>query len=95
MTRAMRPNHKKPAPLSPKETSMYKTIVLSLLEGHPELHNHLRLSRKLLSEMERYAEDLKTAHQEFSQTHTRDAAMELAVDEINTRIAQEATRYEK
>ena len=30
---------------------LYKTIALELLESHPALHRHLRLSRKLLSEL--------------------------------------------
>lgn len=41
---------------------MYKTIVLELLEAHTALHRCLRLSRKLLPELDRYANDLRTAH---------------------------------
>ena len=74
---------------------LYKTIVLELLQTHPRLHNHLRLSRKLLSQMERYANDLRTAHlQQVDAGMDSSGAMEQAVHEIETRIAQEAGRYE-
>ena len=73
---------------------MYKTIVLELLDAHPTLHRRLRLSRTLLPELERYATDLRAAHLEFSRLHPQDAAMELAVAEIEGRIAREAARHE-
>jgi hypothetical protein len=71
---------------------LYKTIVLELIQSHPVLHNRLRLSRKLMTEMERYASDLRTSHQEYSQSHPQDTALELAVADIETRIAHEAVR---
>lgn len=73
----------------------YKTITLELLESHPTLHRHLRLSRKLLSELERYATDLRESHLRWKgQGLDPSAALELAVEELERRIAQEAERYE-
>ena len=74
---------------------LYKTIALELLESQPALHRHLRLSRKLLSEMERYASDLRSLHlrQQDAGMDSREA-MEHALYEIEVRIAQEAARLE-
>ena len=41
----------------------YKTIVLELLQQHPEIHNHLRSKRTLLPMMELYARQLKARHE--------------------------------
>ena len=41
----------------------YKTIVLQLLEQHPELYNQLRNRRQLLPALETYSDQLKTLHQ--------------------------------
>ena len=72
---------------------LYKTITLELLESHPTLHRHLRLSRKLMSEMERYASDLRSLHQrQLDAGMDSSEAMEHAIHEIEMRIAQEATR---
>lgn len=72
---------------------MYKTIALELLESHPDLHRHLRLSRKLLGEMDRYANDMKTIHLRWIDAGMDpSAAMEKAVQEISGRIEQEAAR---
>ena len=40
----------------------YKTIVLELLQQHPEIHQHLQSRRTLLATMELYARELKTSH---------------------------------
>jgi hypothetical protein len=73
----------------------YKTIALELLESYPKLHKQLRLSRKLLEEMERYATDLRAAHLRWTaQGLESNEAMELAVEELERRVAQEAERYE-
>ena len=45
----------------------YKTIVLELLQRHPEIHNHLRSKRTLLPTMERYAKELKTRHEAWKE----------------------------
>ena len=42
----------------------YKTIVLQLLEQHPELYNQLRKRRQLLPALETYSLQLKTLHEE-------------------------------
>lgn len=40
----------------------YKTIVLALLQQRPEMHEHLRKTRKLLTTLDYYAQELKTDH---------------------------------
>jgi len=73
----------------------YKTITLELLESHPLLHKHLRLSRKLLSELDRYACDLRVEHQRWMGLGLESSeASELALEELERRIRQEAARYE-
>ena len=42
----------------------YKTIVLQLLEQHPELYQQLRKRRQLLPALETYSEQLKAFHQD-------------------------------
>ena len=72
----------------------YKTITLELLESHPKLHKHLCLSRKLMSELDRYATDLRAAHLRWKDGGLdSSSALELAVEELETRIVQEAARY--
>jgi hypothetical protein len=41
----------------------YKTIVLELLQQHPEIHQQLQSRRTLLATMELYARELKTSHE--------------------------------
>jgi hypothetical protein len=41
---------------------LYKTMVLELLQQHPEIHERLRRQRKLLRELDRYANELKDRH---------------------------------
>ena len=72
----------------------YKTIVLELLQAHPALYRWLCLSRTALRELDRYSADLRANHLELSRSLPPDAAMELAVAEIQERIAQEAARVE-
>jgi len=74
---------------------LYKTVTLELLESHPKLHHYLRLSRKLMSELDRYATDLRTEYLERCQSLPPDAARETALASLAERIAQEAARYEK
>ncbi len=74
---------------------LYKTTVLALLENHPKLYDHLRLSRTLLKELDRYASDLRTEHHRLTGEGTdRSAAWERATAEIESRIASEAARLE-
>lgn len=72
---------------------LYKTTTLSLLEAHPELYRRLRLSRKLLQEVDRYAQDLRTEYLELCQSLPEDAARDLALTTLEERIAQEAAQY--
>jgi hypothetical protein len=73
----------------------YKTITLELLESYPKLHRHLRLSRNLLSELDRYANDLRTEYLELCRSLPPDAAKEMALASLQERIAQEAARFEE
>jgi hypothetical protein len=41
----------------------YKTIVLELLQQHPEIHQQLQSKRTLLATLELYARELKTSHE--------------------------------
>ena len=43
----------------------YKTIVLELLQQRPVIEEQLRRNRTLLPTMERYAEKLKTSHEQW------------------------------
>ena len=74
---------------------LYKTITQELLESHPKLYKHLRLSRKLISEIDRYATDLRTEYLELCKSLPPDAAREIALASLQERIAQETARYEK
>lgn len=73
----------------------YKTITLELLESYPKLHQYLRLSHKLLSELDRYATELRAEHLRWKGLGQEPSeALELAVEELQRRIRQEAERYE-
>lgn len=50
----------------------YKTIVLELLQQRQEMHDQLRQRRKLLTTMEQYARELKTSHEAWKETLTRE-----------------------
>ena len=49
----------------------YKTIILELLKQRPQVHEELRKSRKLLATVERYASELKTSYEAWTQTLTK------------------------
>jgi len=49
----------------------YKTIVLELLQQHPETHNQLRSKRMLLPTMELYARQLRTRHEAWMEHLSR------------------------
>ena len=49
----------------------YKTIVLELLKERKELHEQLRLTRRLLPTMESLARELKTSHEPWKETLAR------------------------
>src|SRR2546429_352029 len=81
-----------------KETTMqYKTIVLELLQQRPEIHEQLRLNRKLLPAMELYARELKASHEAWKETLSQERpgsdqsqiaseALEMALKELEDRL---------
>ena len=75
----------------------YKTIILELLQQRPQMHEQLRKSRKLLPAMEFYAKELKTSHEAWKETLSKEKppsdqsqiaseAMEMAVKEMVDRL---------
>jgi hypothetical protein len=78
----------------------YKTIVLSLLEQKPELHDRLRRERKLLQTMNACAAELKLKHMAWMDTlwaarpesdpsQLTSKAMELAIDDLRASMKDE------
>jgi hypothetical protein len=49
----------------------YKTIILELLQQHPEIHNQLRSKRMLLPTLELHARQLKTRHEAWRERLSR------------------------
>ena len=45
----------------------YKTIILELLKERTELHEQLRLTRRLLPTLETWAHELKTSHEAWKE----------------------------
>ena len=75
----------------------YKTIVLELLKERKELHEQLRLTRRLLPTMETCAEELKARHEHWKETlatatpesdpsQISSEAMEMALAELEERL---------
>ena len=75
----------------------YKTIVLELLKERKELHEQLRLTRRLLPTMETCARELKARHEHWKETlatatpgsdpaQIASEAMELALGELEDRL---------
>src|SRR5712692_8119324 len=75
----------------------YKTIVLELLKERPELHEQLRLTRRLLPTLETCSQELKASHQTWKETlaqsnpgsdpsQIESEAMELAINELKDRL---------
>ena len=71
----------------------YNTIVLELLQQHPEIHTRLRSKRMLLPTMEVYASQLKTCHEAWmehlsrmkpgsDQSQRASEALEIALKEL-------------
>jgi hypothetical protein len=74
---------------------LFKTTVLALLESHPTLYQQLRLSRRLMQEMDRYAGEMKTAYLLWLDAGMNSSeATEKVTAEIESRIASEADRLE-
>jgi len=79
----------------------YKTIVLEMLKERTELHQQLRKERKLLTEMERYARELKASHEAWKEqllkvrpeseaTQISSEAFEMALRELEERLPPES-----
>ena len=75
----------------------YKTIILQLLEQHPEIHDQLKRHRQMLPTMERYARELKTRHEAWKdrlfqempgsdESQIASEALELALKEVEDRL---------
>lgn len=75
----------------------YKTIVLEMLKDRRELHEQLRLTRRLLPTMETCAKVLKVSHEYWKQnladlnpgsdsSQISSEAMELAMKELEDRL---------
>jgi hypothetical protein len=75
----------------------YKTIVLEMLRHRKELHEQLRLTRRLLPTMERCARELTASHEQWKATlaaqqpgsdptQIANEALELALRELEDRL---------
>jgi hypothetical protein len=87
---------------NPKEAPMlYKTIVLQLLEDHPQLRDRFQKYHQMLPTLEFYAETLKTGHETWTErllqarpesdpTQIASEAMELAIAGLEARLPAES-----
>jgi hypothetical protein len=75
----------------------YKTIVHELLQQQTELHEQLRLTRRLLPTLETCARELKASHEAWKETLSQEnpgsepnqiasEALEMAVKELEDRL---------
>ena len=75
----------------------YKTIVLELLEQQTELHERLRITRRLLPMLEAWAKELKASHEAWKETllqakpesdpiQISSEALEMALKELEDRM---------
>ena len=75
----------------------YKTIVLELLRDRTELHEQLRLTRRLLPTLETCARELKASHESWKESLSQtnpgsepsqiaSEALELALKELEDRL---------
>ena len=75
----------------------YKTIVLELLRERTELHEQLRLTRRLLPTLETCSQELRASHQSWMEAlraanpgsdpiQIESEAMELAIKELEDRL---------
>jgi hypothetical protein len=79
----------------------YKTIVLELLRERTELHEQLRLTRRLLPTLETCSLELKASHQTWMETlakanpgsdpiQIQSEAIELAIEELEDRLPSDS-----
>jgi hypothetical protein len=64
---------------------LYKTIVLELLADRPQLHEHLRLSRRLLPTLESMAAELRDRHMDWTR-----ALAQARPGSVTTQLSAEA-----
>ncbi len=80
---------------------LYKTIILELLQQRPQMHEQLRLERKLLTTLEMYARELKSSHEAWKEVLSQarpgseaiqisSEAMEMALKEMEDRLPSES-----
>lgn len=85
---------------------LYKTIVQTLLESRPQMHEELRKERKLLSSLEIYSSQLKDSHESWkgilrdenpqrTSEEISSEAMEMAVNELTDRLPPESLRADQ
>jgi len=83
----------------------YKTIVLELLKQQTELHEQLRITRRLRPTLETYAKELKASHEAWKETLTQakpasdpsqisSEAMELALTDLEERLHSASQQVE-
>jgi hypothetical protein len=81
----------------------YKTIVLQLLEQHPEIYDPLRKKRQVLPTMEHYARELRNLHLAWQETlnearpesdpsQITSEALELALTDLEDRLQSGSPR---
>ncbi len=63
----------------------YKTIIHEMLQHRPEMQEQLRKQRKLLPTLERYARELKTSHEAWT-----DLLLQIRPGSHRSQIASEA-----
>lgn len=75
----------------------YKTIVLELLQQRPQMHEQLRLTRRLLPTLSTCAKELKASHEAWKETLSQakpgsepsqiaSEALEMALKELEDRL---------
>jgi hypothetical protein len=80
---------------------LYKTIVQTLLEQRPKMHEQLRQQRKLLTTLETYATELKSSHESWIRILSQEnpdrerdqvnrEAFEMALTEMEDRLPSES-----
>ena len=83
----------------------YKTIVLELLEQRPEIRQQFERDRVMLTMLDRYAEELKASHEAWKEhlhlqrpgsdpSQIASEALELALEELQSRLPSESPRDE-
>jgi hypothetical protein len=84
----------------------YKTLVLELLKERTELHEQLRLTRRLLPTLETCARELKTSHEAWKEVLTQakpdsdpsqitGEALEMALKELEDRLPSASPREDQ